>query len=82
MDKIELERYTRHILLKEIGGSGQKLLKNSCVTMVGAGGLGSIILYYLAAAGIGNIRIVDNLAYVKNTRYSFVLKLKRYHDVE
>ena len=60
MDKIELERYTRHILLKEIGGSGQQLLKNSCVTMVGAGGLGSIILYYLAAAGIGNIRIVDN----------------------
>ena len=60
MDKIELERYTRHILLKEIGGSGQQLLKNSCVTMVGAGGLGSIILYYLAAAGIGSIRIVDN----------------------
>ena len=60
MDKIELERYTRHILLKEIGGSGQKLLKNSCITMVGAGGLGSIVLYYLAAAGIGNIKIVDN----------------------
>ena len=60
MDKIELERYTRHILLKEIGGSGQQLLKNSCVTMVGAGGLGSVILYYLAAAGIGCIRIVDN----------------------
>ena len=60
MDKIELERYTRHILLKEIGGSGQQVLKNSCVTMVGAGGLGSVILYYLAAAGIGCIRIVDN----------------------
>ena len=60
MDKIELERYTRHILLKEIGGSGQQLLKNSCVTVVGAGGLGSVILYYLAAAGIGCIRIVDN----------------------
>ena len=60
MDKIELERYNRHILLKEIGGSGQQLLKKSCVTMVGAGGLGSVILYYLAAAGIGCIRIVDN----------------------
>ncbi len=60
MNKIELERYTRHILLKEIGGSGQKLLKNSSITMVGAGGLGSIVLYYLAAAGIGNIRIIDN----------------------
>ena len=60
MNKIELERYTRHILLKEIGGSGQNLLKKSSITMVGAGGLGSIILYYLAAAGIGNIKIVDD----------------------
>tara|TARA_B100002052_G_scaffold284504_1_gene296457 strand:- start:165 stop:935 length:771 start_codon:yes stop_codon:yes gene_type:complete len=60
LNKIELERYTRHILLKEIGGSGQKLLKKSSITMVGAGGLGSIILYYLAAAGIGNIKIVDD----------------------
>ena len=60
MDKIELNRYKRHILLKEIGGSGQNILKNSCITMIGAGGLGSIILYYLAAAGVGNIKIVDN----------------------
>lgn len=60
MDKIELNRYKRHILLKEIGGSGQNILKNSCITMIGAGGLGSVILYYLAAAGVGNIKIVDN----------------------
>ena len=45
LDKIELNRYKRHILLKEIGGSGQNILKNSCVTMIGAGGLGSI--YYI-----------------------------------
>ena len=60
MNKIELERYARHILLKEIGGSGQQLLKNSCVTMIGAGGLGSIVLYYLVAAGVGTIKIVDD----------------------
>ena len=52
LNKIELERYTRHILLKEIGGSGQNLLKKSSITMVGAGGLGSIILYYLAESNI------------------------------
>ena len=60
MNKKELERYTRHILLKEIGGSGQNLLKKACITMVGAGGLGSVVLYYLAAAGIGKIKIVDD----------------------
>ena len=60
MNNKELERYKRHILLKEIGGSGQKLLKKSNVTVIGAGGLGSIVLFYLAAAGVGNIKIVDN----------------------
>ena len=60
LNKIELERYSRHILLKEVGGSGQTLLKKSSVVMIGAGGLGSIVLYYLAAAGVGNIKIIDN----------------------
>ena len=60
MDSLELDRYGRHILLKEIGGSGQLKLSNSQVTMIGAGGLGSIVLYYLVAAGVGKIQIVDD----------------------
>ena len=60
MDSVELERYARHILLKEIGGSGQLKLSNAKITMVGVGGLGSVALYYLVAAGVGKIQIVDN----------------------
>ena len=60
MDSYGLERYTRHILLKEIGGPGQLKLSNSKITMIGAGGLGSIALYYLVASGVGSIKIVDN----------------------
>ncbi len=56
----ELERYSRHMLLPEIGESGQKKLKSSSVLCVGCGGLGSPLLMYLAAAGIGNIGIVDS----------------------
>ncbi len=56
----ELERYSRHICLPEIGESGQKKLKSSSVLCVGCGGLGSPLLMYLAAAGIGNIGIVDS----------------------
>ncbi len=55
----ELERYSRHILLPEIGKEGQKKLKESSVLCVGCGGLGSPLLIYLAAAGIGRIGIVD-----------------------
>ena len=55
-----MERYARHILLKEIGGSGQLKLSNAKITMVGVGGLGSVALYYLVAAGVGKIQIVDN----------------------
>ena len=60
MESYELKRYARHILLKEIGGPGQLKLSNSMVTMIGAGGLGSIVLYYLVASGVGKIKIVDN----------------------
>ena len=56
----EEERYQKHLTLKEIGFEGQLDLKNSSVLCIGAGGLGSSVLLYLAAAGIGRIGIVDN----------------------
>ena len=56
----EEERYKKHLTLKEIGFKGQLKLKNSSVICIGAGGLGSSVLLYLAAAGIGRIGIVDN----------------------
>lgn len=59
LSKEELERYSRHIILKEIGYSGQKKLSGSSVLIIGAGGLGSPAALYLAAAGIGHIGIMD-----------------------
>ncbi|MEM8694452.1 MAG: HesA/MoeB/ThiF family protein [Pseudomonadota bacterium] len=56
----QLERYARHIVLKEIGGDGQKKLLHATVAIVGAGGIGSPLIQYLAAAGIGRLRIVDD----------------------
>ena len=55
----ELERYARHIVLREVGGLGQARLTAARVLVVGAGGLGSPVILYLAAAGIGTIGIVD-----------------------
>lgn len=55
----ELDRYARHILLREIGGPGQRRMKDARVLVVGAGGLGSPALMYLAAAGVGTIGIID-----------------------
>ncbi|SJZ34015.1 HesA/MoeB/ThiF family protein [Selenihalanaerobacter shriftii] len=55
----ELQRYDRHIILDEIGQEGQQKLKESSVLIVGAGGLGSPVAYYLAAVGIGCIGIID-----------------------
>ena len=56
----EEERYQKHLTLKEIGYAGQLNLKKSSVLCIGAGGLGSSVLLYLAATGIGRIGIVDN----------------------
>lgn len=56
----EISRYSRNILLDEVKRSGQERLKQSTVTVIGAGGLGSPALLYLAAAGIGKIRVVDS----------------------
>lgn len=55
-----MERYARHYILKEIGTEGQAKLQKAKVLVIGAGGLGSAALYYLAAAGIGNIGIADH----------------------
>lgn len=56
----ELERYARHIVLREIGGPGQARLRRASIAVVGAGGLGSTALLYLAAAGIGALRLIDD----------------------
>src|SRR5512143_2028121 len=55
----EVERYARHIVLREVGGPGQAKLRAARVLIVGAGGLGSPAILYLAAAGIGTLGIVD-----------------------
>ena len=56
----QLERYARHVVLDEVGEEGQLKLLNAKVLVVGAGGLGSPLIQYLAAAGVGRIGIVDD----------------------
>ncbi|HEU02521.1 MAG TPA: thiamine biosynthesis protein ThiF, partial [Aurantimonas coralicida] len=60
LDAQELERYARHIVLPEVGGPGQQKLKRARILVVGAGGIGSPVVFYLAAAGIGTIGIADD----------------------
>jgi molybdopterin/thiamine biosynthesis adenylyltransferase len=58
-DEIDIERFARHIVLREIGGPGQQALAGTHVAMIGAGGLGAPAALYLAAAGIGRITLID-----------------------
>ena len=55
----EVQRYSRHLIIPDVGMDGQKRLKNAKVLVVGAGGLGSPTLMYLAAAGVGTLGIID-----------------------
>ena len=60
LSSAQLERYSRHLLIPEVGISGQQKLLNSKVLLIGAGGLGSPAAYYLAAAGVGTLGIIDS----------------------
>jgi molybdopterin/thiamine biosynthesis adenylyltransferase len=60
LSREELERYARHIVLRDVGGPGQAALKKARVLVIGAGGLGAPVLFYLAAAGVGTLGIVDD----------------------
>ncbi len=60
LNQEQIERYARHLLLKEVGGQGQAKLLQSRVLVVGAGGLGAPLLLYLAAAGVGTLGVVDD----------------------
>jgi molybdopterin/thiamine biosynthesis adenylyltransferase len=56
----QLDRYARHIILKEIGGAGQQRLLSAHIALIGAGGIGSPAIQYLAAAGVGRLTVIDD----------------------
>jgi molybdopterin/thiamine biosynthesis adenylyltransferase len=60
MSDTEVERYARHLILREVGGAGQQKLRKSRVLVIGAGGLGSPVLQYLTAAGVGTLGVIDD----------------------
>jgi molybdopterin/thiamine biosynthesis adenylyltransferase len=60
VSEAQLDRYARHIVLKEIGGEGQRKLLAAHVAVIGAGGIGSPVIQYLAAAGVGRISVIDD----------------------
>ncbi|MDR3466522.1 MAG: molybdopterin-synthase adenylyltransferase MoeB [Xanthobacteraceae bacterium] len=60
LDADEIERYARHIVMREVGGPGQAALKAARVLVIGAGGLGAPVLMYLAAAGVGTLGVIDD----------------------
>ncbi len=60
LEDAELDRYARHIVLREVGGAGQLRLKAASVAVVGAGGIGSPAIQYLAAAGVGRLVLIDD----------------------
>jgi adenylyltransferase/sulfurtransferase len=59
LSDLQLERYARHIVLREIGGEGQRALLAAHVAVIGAGGIGSPVIQYLAAAGVGRLTVID-----------------------
>jgi molybdopterin/thiamine biosynthesis adenylyltransferase len=74
----QILRYSRHILLPEVGGLGQEKILNARVLLVGAGGLGSVVGYYLAAAGVGTIGVVDDdLVEMSNLQRQIAHNVKR-----
>lgn len=80
---MDLERYNRHIILTEIGLDGQAKLNKAKVLVIGAGGLGSPVLIYLAAAGIGNIGIVDDdLVSLSNLQRQILYKTKEIGSIK
>ena len=83
LDAKELERYARHIVLREVGGPGQAKLKAARVLVIGAGGLGAPVLLYLAAAGVGTLGVVDDdTVSLSNLQRQVIFAHRRYRQAQ